>query len=119
MPRRRGGRAGRRARDSRWTLDSGGVFGEGIDGISVIVKTVLLHCCSASTLPASVSVSVSVSESECRLEMEEGRPVGRKKQTDSSSPSSSLKWTHLGLGRGEWLGECVSGVFGLEMEPRP
>jgi hypothetical protein len=119
MPRRRGGRAGRRARDSRWTLDSGGVFGEGIDGISTVMNIVPPHCCSVSALAASVSVSVSVSESESGLEMEEGRPVGRKRQTDSNSPSSSLKWTHLGLGRGEWLGECMSAVFGLEMALRP
>jgi hypothetical protein len=119
MPRRRGSCAGRRARDSKWTFDLGGVFSEGIGVISIVVNIIPLHCRAVNELSVSVSVSVSEWEWEWGREMEEGRPVGRKRRTDSSSPSSSLKCTDLGLGGGEWLGERESGVFGSEMTLRP
>jgi hypothetical protein len=94
------------------------VCGEGIGDVSADVNVLVTPVRRAATSALSVSVSVSVSEWE--REMEEGRPVARKIQTDSRSPSLSLKRTHLGPGGGERLaGECVRGVVCPEMTLRP
>jgi hypothetical protein len=73
--------------DSSWTFESGDVRGEGIGDISMTFRSVSASRCVA--LSRSLSVSVSVGEPK----MEHGLPVVRKKQTDSSSPSLSLKRT--------------------------
>lgn len=51
--------------------------------------------------------------------MEEGRPVAWKRQTDSSSLSVPLKWTHFGFGGGGVLaGGAVRGEVGSETSLR-
>jgi len=78
--------------DSRCRSDFGGVWGEGIGNIPVNVKGVQLvsDIAAGAGLPSACVKSVSVSEREGELEMEEGRPVAQKKNTDTNSPHHSI-----------------------------